>query len=191
MHQKIVERAKVMWTKEGLSPTEILNQLVYELKQETLDVPQTTALPNDRSTINRWANRGDWAPHWREVRKYLNQAQDEDDQPFSISGIADPIWHLSKTLAYRKAYEYAIDHIWENQEIGAVMMQIQFDVASEYDPPPQVFRKLRPTLRKKVREEKRKRERMIQGDPTLFEELGLEVLPVGNKPDEGGDAIET
>ena len=148
-HPKVIERAKVMWTVEGLSPHEILQTLSWEFMQRELDWTfnlDDTRLPDSRSTINRWADRYGWVPYWGDAKKNRNE---------ELSVFEQVLYHLSKTLAYRKAYEYATEHYWRSQEIDAVVMQIQFDVASEYDPPPQVFRKLRPTLRKKVREEKR------------------------------------
>jgi len=183
-HPNVIQRARELWTREGVSPEENVEQLSYELTERelewTLNLPDSTRLPGDRSTINRLAKRHQWAPHWKYAKK-LRVASQDSTKPFSVSGIDDPIWHLSKTLAFTRACEYAHDSNFRSEPVDAVMMQIQMDVAYSYNPPPTVFRMLRPGLRQRIRQEKKKAKEMEElvstSDGTLIE------MP----SDEGGD----
>ena len=149
-NQRIIERAKEMWTEEGLSPQQIIDQLSYERDEGLLNVPKGTAVPADKSSINRWANKWKWEPHWKDVKA----AKNEPVQREEMSVVEQVLYHLSESLGFNRAYEYATDQRFRNEPTEAVLYAIQMDLAAEYNPPPVVFRKLRPELRKRIRREK-------------------------------------
>mgnify|MGYP003134056364 CR=1 FL=1 len=65
------------------------------------------------------------------------------------SGVDDPIWHLSRILAKKKAHEY---NCLENGAIAVGTLQqqitaIEKDIQTEYNPHPRMFKELRPLIR--------------------------------------------
>ena len=158
-HPAVTKRVQEMWEDLGLRGDSHIARMQKELSDRALDWTKNlpdgdnTRLPGDRSTLNRMAKRLDW--------RTVEESDDEDsDGP--ISGVADPIWHLSKILGRRKAHEYthwsAVDGIpnpFRAERIDVVVTQIEFDVAVAYEPHTKMFRKLRPLLRKWVGQEKK------------------------------------
>ena len=149
-NQRIIERAKEMWTEEGLSPQQIIDQLSYERDEGLLNVPKGTAVPADKSSINRWANKWKWEPHWKDVKTAKNEPAQQEE----MSVVEQVLYHLAENRAFNKANEYAYDSDFRSQPTEAVLYAIQMDVAHEYNPPPVVFRTLRPKLRARIRHEK-------------------------------------
>ena len=155
---RIVERAKEMWTEEGLSPQQILDQLNYEVHEGLLNVTEGTAVPLNKSSINRWAKAGNWEPHWKDVKAAKNEPAPQEE----MSVVEQVLYHLAENRAFNKANEYthkaSLDGITPNpfrtSSTEQVLMAIQMDLAYEYNPPPVVFRTLRPKLRARIRREK-------------------------------------
>jgi hypothetical protein len=103
IHPTVRDRARELYEDQGYSPEQIVERLSFDLLAGELEVPvpeskkDEVRLPNDRSTINKWAKDGHWKP-WREAKKKVDQKIEQDiaeGEPFAISGIKDPIWHLS------------------------------------------------------------------------------------------------
>jgi hypothetical protein len=107
IHPAIKSRARELWEDEGYSPEQILEALSFELLAGTLEVPVANIskvdLPGDRSILYKWAKQDGWRS-WREAKKKVDQKIEKDiaeGAPFPISGIRDPIWHLSVVTAQR------------------------------------------------------------------------------------------
>jgi len=157
-NQRIIERAKVMWTEEGLSPQQIIDELKYEVRENVLNVPSGTAVPADKSSINRWASKGNWEPHWKDAKAAKNAPASQEE----MSVVEQVLYHLAENRGFNKAQEYthkpSLDGITPNpfrtSSTEQVLTAIQLDLSAEYNPPPVVFRKLRPELRKRIRREK-------------------------------------
>jgi hypothetical protein len=146
---RIVQRAKEMWTEEGLSPQQSIDQLNYEVRENLLNVPKNTAVPADKSSINRWAKSGKWEPHWKDVKASRNEPAAQAE----MSVVEQVLYHLAENRGFNKARDYAYDDKFRSEPTEAVLMAIQMDLAYEYNPPPVVFRALRPVLRARIRRE--------------------------------------
>jgi hypothetical protein len=152
-NQRIIERAKEMWTEEGLSPQQILDQLNYEVANNLLNVPSGTAVPLDKSSVNRWAARDKWEPHWRDALAAKNEPAPKEE----MTVVEQVLYHLAENRGFNKAQEYASDldsNPFRTSSTEQVLYAIQMDLSKEYNPPPVVFRALRPELRKRIRREK-------------------------------------
>ena len=152
-NQRIIERAKVMWTEEGLSPQQILDQLNYEVRENLLNVPSGTAVPLDKSSINRWADRDNWEPHWRDALAAKNEPASQEE----MSVVEQVLYHLAENRGFNKAHEYASpldSNPFRTSSTEQVLTAIQLDLSAEYNPPPVVFRALKPKLRARIRREK-------------------------------------
>ena len=149
-NQRIIERAKVMWTEEGLSPQQILDQLNYEVRENLLNVPNGTAVPLDKSSINRWADRDKWKPHWRDALAAKNEPASQEE----MTVVEQVLYHLSENRGFIKARDYAYHPDFRTSSTEQVLMAIQLDLSAEYNPPPVVFRALKPKLRARIRREK-------------------------------------
>ena len=147
---RIVQRAKEMWTEEGLSPQQSIDQLKYEVDNNLLNVPSGTAVPLDKSSINRWADRDKWKPHWRDALAAKNEPASQEE----MSVVEQVLYHLAENRGFNKAREYAYDEGFRSKTTEQVLYAIQLDLGYEYNPPPVVFRTLRPELRKRIRREK-------------------------------------
>ena len=188
-NQRIIERAKVMWTEEGLSPQEIIGALRYEMAQGLLNVPKGTAVPWDKSSIHRWAKKWKWEPHWKEIKEAKNQPAQQEE----MSVVEQVLYHLSENRAFNKANEYAYDPDFRSQPTEAVLYAIQMDVAHEYNPPPVVFRTLRPKLRARIRQEKNNYAKMVaeSNKPGRgSEEILAEFLAQGYEIDDGHAGLD-
>ena len=155
-NQRIIERAKVMWTEEGLSPHEIIEALRYERDAGLLNVPKGTAVPVDKSSIHRWANKWDWLPNWKDVKAVKNEPAQREE----MSVVEQVLYHLAENRAFLLAREHANHEPFRSEPTEAVLYAIQMDLATEYNPPPVVFRTLRPKLRARIRQEKNNHAKM-------------------------------
>ena len=199
-NQRIIERAKIMWTEEGLSPQEIIEALRYERDAGLLNVPKGTAVPADKSSINRWANKWKWEPHWKEVKEAKNQPAQQEE----MSVVEQVLYHLAENRGFLLAHEYAYAADFRSQPTEAVLMAIQMDLAQEYNPPPVVFRTLRPKLRARIRQEnnnyaktlaegKEYREQNPPSEPGVgrrMQEILAEALASGIEIDEGHAGLD-
>ena len=149
-NQRIIERAKQMWTKEGLSPQQIIDQLGYERDEGLLNVPRGTAVPADKSSINRWASKWKWEPHWKAIKTARNEPAPQKE----MSVVEQVLYHLAENRGFLLAAKYALDEEFRSQPTEAVLYAIQLDLGEEYNPPPVVYRALRPKLRARIRQEK-------------------------------------
>jgi len=148
IHPVIRRRARELWEDEGYSPGEILEALSFELAGGTLLVHADIAkvvLPQDRSVLHKWAKAESWQP-WRNAKKKVNQKIDEniaEGVPFPISGIVDPIWHLSvvETQAYIGDMRDSMPTIWE----------VLRHVNNKLQPGPKVLERLRPVIRSEIK----------------------------------------
>ena len=164
-NQRIIERAKEMWTEEGLSPQEIIYALRDEKEAGLLNVPKNTAVPVDKSSIHRWANKWKWEPNWKEVKTAKNEPAPQEE----MSVVEQVLYHLAENRGFLLANEYSTKDPFRYEPTEAVLMAIQMDLAKEYNPPPVVFRKLRPKLRARIRQEKNA-SREMEGDAIITDE---------------------
>ena len=151
INRAIVDRAKILYTQYGNSPEEILEVLSHELASGSLTVPgkrpEAVELPKVRSTINRWAKLHNWQPHWRMASESRQEAI-ERGEPFAISGITDPVWHLSSIFALRQLEGYLRMHPHATNK--EVIQRVTFRVMRAFKPGPGVLRKLRPFLQREA-----------------------------------------
>ena len=199
-NQRIIERAKEMWTEEGLSPQQIIDQLSYERDEGLLNVPKGTAVPADKSSINRWANKWKWEPHWKDVKTAKNEPAQQEE----MSVVEQVLYHLAENRGFLLAHEYAYAADFRSQPTEAVLMAIQMDLATEYNPPPVVFRTLRPKLRARIRQEKNNYAKMLaeineyreQNPPSepavgrRMQEILAEALASGIEIDDGHAGLD-
>ena len=164
-NQRIIERAKEMWTEEGLSPQEIIDALRDEKEAGLLNVPKGTAVPADKSSIHRWANKWKWKPHWKDVKTAKNEPAQQEE----MSVVEQVLYHLAENRGFLLSNEYATRDPFRSEPTEAVLMAIQMDLAKEYNPPPVVFRTLRPKLRARIRQEKNA-SREMEGDAIITDE---------------------
>ena len=199
-HPRIVERAKEMWTEEGLSPQQSITQLKYEVENNLLNVPKDTDVPADKSSINRWASKGNWEPHWKDAKAAKNAPAPQEE----MSVVEQVLYHLAENRGFNKAREYAYDDSFRSEPTEAVLYAIQMDLAYEYNPPPVVFRTLRSKLRARIRQEnnnyaktlaegKEYREQNPPSEPGVgrrMQEILAEALASGIEIDEGHAGLD-
>jgi len=156
IHPKIRDRAQVLYTMEGCPPEEVIERLSQELFDLQLDIagmsPEDIELPKDRSTINGWSKKYAWTPHWTEARKRHREAI-EAGEPFAISGITDPVWHLSRVKGLRFCRDYTSQH--PGFSARHILQQCTLFLNEEIQPGPGVFRYLAPILRAEIQEIKK------------------------------------
>lgn len=146
-HPNIRERAKQLYTKDGCSPEDIIEALSEELLDGQLQIPDKSPtdieLPKDRSTISRWAKEYGWSPHWQEARKRHHEVIDAAE-PFAISGIKDPVFHMARVKALKRVEFLIGEHpdIDDSRIQEAVVMRVR----RELEPGRRVLRELRPLI---------------------------------------------
>ena len=199
-NQRIIERAKVMWTEEGLSPHEIIEALRYERDAGLLNVPKGTAVPVDKSSIHRWANKWDWLPNWKDVKAAKNEPAQQEE----MSVVEQVLYHLAENRGFLLSNEYATRDPFRSEPTEAVLWAIQMELATEYNPPPVVFRTLRPKLRARIRQEKNNyaktlaegkeyREQNPPSEPAVgrrMQEIMAEALASGIEIDDGHAGLD-
>ena len=99
-------------------------------------------------TLRVWAQQGEWKP-WRDgdlkFKKDLNP-----NKPAGVSGIADPIFHLSEVLGRRLVRENPATSSGDYAEYGssrlAITLQALEEVVRQYEPGPDTIDYLKPKL---------------------------------------------
>ena len=196
-HPAVTKRAQELWELQGLRGDSLMMQLNNELWAETLEwtknlpAGKNTRLPGARSTLNKMAFRLRW------------KSGEESDDEGPISGITDPIWHLSSILARKKAHDYThysdIDGQTNqfrsprrSQEVEAIVFKICMDVAVEYEPLQKMFKEFRPMVREWVIQAKQESQDLekntlaAQAQIRAMAEAGLlDSLRSGRIPSEG------
>lgn len=154
----VTRRAQELWELQGLRGDALMAQMTHELldgrEKWTKNLPEGdyTRLPGNRSTLNKMAERLRW------------KSGEHDEGP--ISGIDDPIWHLSSILARKNAHEYThYDDEFRRLDVEQIVFTICMDVQSAYEPHQKMFKKLRPLVRTWVIQEKKE-----------FQDRGKEAL---------------
>jgi hypothetical protein len=178
-----------MWTEEGLSPQEIIYALRDEKEAGLLNVPKNTAVPVDKSSIHRWANKWKWEPNWKEVKTAKNEPAQQEE----MSVVEQVLYHLAENRGFLLANEYSTKDPFRYEPTEAVLMAIQMDLAQEYNPPPVVFRTLRPKLRARIRQEKNNYAKMVaeSNKPGRgSEEILAEFLAQGYEIDDGHAGLD-
>ena len=148
-HPAVNRRAQELWELHGLRGDAHIRQMQNELsdgrEQWTKNLPDgaDSRLPGNRSTLNKMAERLGW-----------KSGEEADEGP--ISGIDDPIWHLSSILARKNAYEYThYGDAFRRLDVEQIVFTICMDVQSAYEPHQKMFKKLRPLVRMWVIQEKK------------------------------------
>ena len=156
LHPVVTRRAQELWELQDLRGDGLIAQMSRELLDAregwTQNLPEAdkTHLPSDRSTLNKMAARLGW-------KTSEEQAGGTDKGP--ISGITDPIWHLSNIMGRKKAREYTHQPCeLRNAEVDQIVFSICMDVAEAYRPHQKMFKKFRPLVRKWVIQEKKANE---------------------------------
>lgn len=148
---EVTRRAEELFTKDGCGPTETLDRLRTEAENGDLLIPGYTPgnddvadfVPTSRTTIYEWSK--DWGSSWKEARRQQRQAI-ETGEPFAISGITDPIFHLARVKAFSALYKILPQQ--PDASNGAILADVQRYVDQEVAPGPRVHRELQPILTK-------------------------------------------
>ena len=107
------------------------------------------------TTLKSWARRGGWK-HFSnaDTPKHLNP-----NEPFGVSGISDPVYHLSLTMAKRLIREDSGTRSTDTKEFGSkpstIVAKALEAVDNEYDPGPNTITTLKPELMRYVNTIKR------------------------------------
>lgn len=150
INSAIRRRARDLWEVEGYSPGEILEVLFDESKSASPLGPddgekKEVILPQNRSVLHKWAKSEGWGS-WRAARKRANRQVDADISKgamFAISGITDPIWHLS--VVEVQAY------IGDMRDNMPTTWEVLRHVNKKLHPGPRVLERLRPVIRSEIK----------------------------------------
>ena len=138
---RVVSRARLLWTEEGYSPEEIVDELLRETEAggplNGMDVPTKES---GRKLVAHWAKVNKWKPHWKIAREA--KAKGEND-PFGFTGIKDPIWHLIKIYIR----QWRESHNLTERSLPDLLTAIE----QEYDPGLQALRRLREDFNRELR----------------------------------------
>lgn len=138
--QKVVDRAKLLWTSGGYSPEEIVTELIRETREGgLLEGCRVPTKATGRQLMQHWAKVHRWNPHWKEARSRLVLEEIND---YGITGIKDPIWHLVQIHAKR----WMRDHTLTERTLDNLMNEIE----TEYEPGLNALRLLRENLGKRT-----------------------------------------
>ncbi|MCH8205633.1 MAG: hypothetical protein IH956_01355 [Chloroflexi bacterium] len=153
----VIEEAKRMY-QDGRPPGQIA--VIFQLKGGRYE-------KFHRATITSWAKRYGWGS-WREARTHKPDRGDPS-KAFAISGISDPIFHLSCVRAKRLAHA----HVQQDQKAPTkqIIFQTLLEVADELDPGAQVYSALYPIIHDQVRQT---RKEMKEHEDYLSSEAGRE-----------------
>ena len=121
------------------------------------------------TTLASWAGRGKWK-HFEDADTPKNLNPNE---PAGVSGIADPIYHLSLVLGKRMVREDFASRSLESKEYGsrpsAIVAKALAEVDINYDPGPDTIDYLKPVLTRYVntirRATKAGKENRLNEDP--------------------------
>jgi len=186
-HPNVNQRMRELWEVRKKRGDALIKQMVNELthgKAEwTKNLPDgdLTRLPGNRSTLNKLAGRLGWEGATTVMA--MEELDDEDDG--AISGITDPIWHLSKILAKKKAHDYthaptlygegggAIQNPFLRADVDQIVFAICMDVDEAYEPHQEMFVELEPLVIEWVTKGKKAYQQMMEvisnSDGTLIE----------------------
>jgi hypothetical protein len=163
---------------------QMVNELLHGKEEWTKNLPEgdNTRLPSSRSTLNKLAERLGWEGA---TPALAMEGLDDDEDDGPISGITDPIWHLSKILARKKAHEYThasylygegggvIQNLFLRADVDQIVFAICMDVGEAYEPHQKMFTELEPLVIEWVTEGKKAYQRMMEvisnSDGTLIE----------------------
>lgn len=147
LDRAVIDRARELYTQKGFSPEEIIEELSRQLLNGQLVVEGkedgNVELPQDRSAINRWAKLYEWSPKWKEAKKQRNQAIARGE-PFAITNINDPIFHLSRMMAFEITQPMMRDKPKVSDEL--IQFNVIAEVAGKLDPGPEACRRLKPIV---------------------------------------------
>jgi hypothetical protein len=171
IHPAVRERARVLYEEEGYSPEQIVEALSFERLGRSLNVPGQdplkVAVPNERTTINNWAKKYGWKS-WREAKKKVDARINQDlaeGVPFAISGINDPIWHLS-VLEAQQTVRHCLREVPTLMD-STVRHAALVEVHGTLKPGPRVLERLRPLITEYI---KQYRQKMLE-EPAPIEEV--------------------
>jgi hypothetical protein len=131
--QEWKDRAKELW-ELGWKPARIIDTVEKEFGHRL-----------KYTTLSRWARKGCWK-HFVEhdTPKNLNPKL-----PAGVSGIADPIYHLSLVMGKRLVREDSATRSTDNDTFSrppAIVARALAEVDTEYDPGPDTLDYLKPVL---------------------------------------------
>lgn len=139
--QKVVDQAKQLWTNEGYSPEEIVDELIRETRERgVLEGCRVPTKATGRQLMQHWAKVHGWDPHWKEARSRLTSIEKDY---FVVTEIKDPIWHLVQI----RAKQWMRDHIITERTLEDLLTEIE----SEYDPGFNALRMIREQFASHVR----------------------------------------
>ena len=187
-HPNVNQRMQELWEvrkkRGGALIKQMVNELLHGKEEWTKNLPEgdNTRLPSSRSTLNKLAERLGWEGA-TPATAMEGLDDDEDDGP--ISGITDPIWHLSKILARKKAHEYThasylygegggvIQNLFLRADVDQIVFAICMDVDVAYEPHQEMFVELEPLVIEWVTKGKKAYQQMMEvisnSDGTLIE----------------------
>ena len=159
---EIKERARALW-EDGWTPTKV----IYKLDEE-FHMVENLGHRLKYTTLASWAVKGGWkyfVDH--DTPKELNP-----NQPFGVSGINDPVYHLSLVMGKRLVRENSGTRS-NSKEYGSrpsvIVAEALADVDREYDPGPDTLDYLKPILTRYVNTIRRAavagRENWLNEDP--------------------------
>ena len=207
LEPQVIQRMKELWEIGRLSGAKLNGKIAQEFALGKLEwtqgLPDDTALPIHRTTPYAMAKRYGWyTPETKSAKAKPAQSKpvEEEDEP--ISGITDPIWHLSCILAEQKAHQYthdpSIDGIpnpFRSADVEQIVFAILMDVDKAYRPKPKMFRELEPKLIELVAGEQKKYQAMLEtaNEPAAgrgSEEILAEFLAQGYEIDDGHAGLD-
>jgi hypothetical protein len=151
------ERAKELWETPNSKPSRVIDAIEKEFGHRL-----------KYTTLKDWADKGGWK-HFvdHDTPKHLNP-----NFPAGVSGIADPIYHLSLVLGKRSVREDSATRSTSKEKgslTPAIVARALEAVDREYDPGPHTIDYLKPVLTKYVNTIKRAtkagRENRFNEDP--------------------------
>ena len=151
------ERAKELW-ELGWKPAQVIDAIEKEFGHRL-----------KYTTIKTWSVKGGWKDFTdHDTPKHLNP-----NEPAGVSGIADPIYHLSLTMAKRLIREDSGTRSTDTKEFGSkpstIVAKALEAVDNEYDPGPQTLDYLKIVLTRYVNTIKRAakagKENVLNEDP--------------------------
>ena len=140
MHpQEWREFARVRWAEWGWKPKQILDAMEKEFGRRV-----------KYRTLKPWADDGGW--------KYFEDSdtpkKSNPNEPFGVSGITDPIYHLSLVMGKRLIREDGATRSTDTTEYGSrpstIVAQALEEINLVYDPGPDTIDYLKPVLARYV-----------------------------------------
>jgi len=186
------ERAKELW-ELGWKPAQVIDAVEKEFGHRL-----------KYTTIKTWSVKGSWKDFTdHDTPKHLNP-----NLPAGVSGIADPIYHLSLVLGKRLVREDSATRSTskeKNSLTPAIVARALDEVDREYDPGPHTIDYLKPVMTKYVNTIKRAakagKENVLNEDPQRnrrsqnrlargMQEILAEALASGIEIDDGHAGLD-